>query len=146
MQVSHAIKTSFEASELPVHTFSFHLQTFTSFVLFLQSKGKKPVFIVKPDEGSQGDGIYLITEPKEYVMGSKRHVVQEYLSDPYLLEDLKFDFRIYVLISNLEPLEVRGTRVGGVGWVVCISHARNTGLCLRFVHKGHQMRWSCTSS
>ncbi len=77
------------------------------FVVFpFQAKGKKPVFIVKPDEGSQGDGIYLITEPKEYVLNAKRHVVQEYLSNPLLLEDLKFDFRLYVLIANLEPLQV----------------------------------------
>ena len=65
------------------------------------------MYIVKPDEGSQGDGIYLITEAKEYILNSKRHVVQEYLADPLLLEDLKFDFRLYAVIASLEPLRVR---------------------------------------
>ncbi len=64
------------------------------------------MFIVKPDEGSQGEGIYLITEAKDYRFNNRRHVVQEYLADPLLLENLKFDFRIYALIGNLEPLEV----------------------------------------
>ena len=80
-------------------------------VYILQSKGKKPFYIVKPDEGSQGDGIYLITEAKEYLLNNKRHVVQEYLADPLLLEDLKFDFRLYVLIASLEPLKVRDLSV-----------------------------------
>ena len=65
------------------------------------------MFIVKPDEGSQGDGIYLIHEAKDYVLNhNKRHIVQEYLANPLLLEDLKFDFRLYVVIANLEPLQV----------------------------------------
>ena len=67
----------------------------------------KPVYIVKPDEGSQGDGIYLIQDPREYQFtGDKSHVVQEYLARPLLLENLKFDFRVYVVIASLEPLEV----------------------------------------
>lgn len=67
---------------------------------------------MKPDEGSQGDGIYLITDPKDYVLSiHRRHVVQEYLADPFLLEDLKFDFRLYVLIASLEPLQVTRVRI-----------------------------------
>ena len=71
-----------------------------------EAKRKKPVFIVKPDEGSQGDGIYLITDPKDFLFNGRYHVVQEYLSEPLLLEDLKFDLRIYVVLKSLEPLEI----------------------------------------
>jgi tubulin polyglutamylase TTLL6/13 len=33
-------------------------------------------------------------------------VVQEYLSHPYLIDGLKFDMRIYVLIFSCEPLKI----------------------------------------
>ncbi|XP_077161810.1 tubulin polyglutamylase TTLL11 isoform X3 [Paroedura picta] len=70
----------------------------------------KPTFIVKPDGGCQGDGIYLIKEPSEVrLMGnlqSRPAVVQEYISKPLLIDKLKFDIRLYVLLKSLEPLEV----------------------------------------
>ncbi|TRY59528.1 hypothetical protein DNTS_012227 [Danionella cerebrum] len=70
----------------------------------------KPTFIVKPDNGSQGDGIYLIRDPVDLrpISGShiKQVVVQEYIQKPLLIDKLKFDIRLYVLIRSLEPLEI----------------------------------------
>ncbi|KAM3911040.1 tubulin polyglutamylase TTLL11 [Leptodactylus fuscus] len=70
----------------------------------------KPTFIVKPDGGCQGDGIYLIRDPGEVrVMGSMQSrpaVVQEYITKPLLIDKLKFDMRIYVLLKSIDPLEI----------------------------------------
>ncbi|XP_029468468.1 tubulin polyglutamylase TTLL11 isoform X2 [Rhinatrema bivittatum] len=70
----------------------------------------KPTFIVKPDGGCQGDGIYLIKDPTNIrVMGSMQNrpaVVQEYISKPLLVDKLKFDIRLYVVLKSLEPLEI----------------------------------------
>jgi len=33
-------------------------------------------------------------------------VVQEYLREPYLLDNLKFDMRIYVLMLSCDPLKI----------------------------------------
>lgn len=69
-----------------------------------------PTFIVKPDGGSQGDGIYLIRDPSELkaTVGSqaRQGVVQEYIHKPLLIDKLKFDIRLYVLMKSLEPLEI----------------------------------------
>ena len=66
----------------------------------------KPTFIVKPDEGSQGDGIYLIRDTQEYYCsGSRTHVCQEYISNVFTIDKFKFDLRIYVVLKSLEPLE-----------------------------------------
>jgi tubulin polyglutamylase TTLL11 len=92
-----------------------------------QSKSNKQLttFIVKPNDGSQGDGIYLIRSPDEYLKfnsstnlcsnalssakqrnSSKGHIVQEYIYNPFLIDGLKCDLRIYVVIVSLKPLEI----------------------------------------
>ncbi|XP_064325247.1 tubulin polyglutamylase TTLL11 isoform X3 [Phalacrocorax carbo] len=70
----------------------------------------KPTFIVKPDGGCQGDGIYLIKDPSDIRLTgsvqSRLAVVQEYICKPLLVDKLKFDIRLYVLLKSLEPLEI----------------------------------------
>lgn len=65
---------------------------------------------MKPDGGSQGDGIYLIRDPGDLKLAAgpqaKQSVVQEYIQKPLLIDKLKFDIRLYVLIRSLEPLEI----------------------------------------
>lgn len=70
----------------------------------------KPTFIVKPDSGCQGDGIYLIKDPNDIRMTgtlqNRPAVVQEYICKPLLIDKLKFDIRLYVLLKSLDPLEI----------------------------------------
>lgn len=69
---------------------------------------KKKYFIVKPTCGSQGDGIYIINNPRE-LENTRMHnwcdvVIQEYLHPPMLLMQKKFDLRLYVLVTSVNPL------------------------------------------
>jgi len=61
--------------------------------------------IVKPEAGCQGRGIYLTDNASE-LEGKQGLIVQEYLDAPYLIDGLKFDFRIYVLVTCASPLRV----------------------------------------
>lgn len=70
-----------------------------------QSKKKKATFIVKPDCQSQGKGIFL-THSMDEIPLTERMVVQEYLKEPLLLDGLKFDVRLYVLITSCDPLKL----------------------------------------
>ncbi|KAK7896094.1 hypothetical protein WMY93_021419 [Mugilogobius chulae] len=86
-------------------------------------------FIVKPDGGSQGDGIYLIRDPNDLklVAGSqaKQGVVQEYIHKPLLIDKLKFDIRLYVLIKSLEPLEIYIAKEGLTRFCTEPYHQKN---------------------
>ena len=70
---------------------------------------EKPTFIVKPEDGSQGDGIFLVQSIRdlETRLAGQPHdlyLVQRYISNPMLLENKKFDLRIYCLITSLSPV------------------------------------------
>lgn len=60
-------------------------------------------YIVKPEQQCQGNGIFL-TKNIEWIMQGEHYVAQKYLAKPYLIEELKFDFRLYVLITGVSPL------------------------------------------
>jgi len=61
--------------------------------------------ICKPDHESQGRGIFL-THNLDNIPMEEPSVVQEYLNTPYLIDGLKFDMRIYVLVLSCEPLKI----------------------------------------
>ncbi|KOO21403.1 tubulin-tyrosine ligase family protein [Chrysochromulina tobinii] len=69
-----------------------------------QNHGNK-TFIVKPSAGCQGKGIYL-TRKLDEIDPQDNSVVQRYLHRPHLLEGYKYDLRIYVLLSSLQPLRI----------------------------------------
>lgn len=62
-------------------------------------------FIIKPEASCQGKGIFLTRNPND-VDPSEHYVAQRYLDDPFLIDDLKFDLRIYVLLYGVNPLRV----------------------------------------
>jgi len=61
--------------------------------------------IVKPDCMSQGKGIFL-THDLDQIPLNEPYVVQEYMQEPYLIDGLKFDLRLYVLVLSCEPLRI----------------------------------------
>jgi tubulin polyglutamylase TTLL4 len=60
-------------------------------------------FIVKPLNSSRGRGVYMCADLSEIDPDAKV-LVQEYIDNPYLLQQRKFDLRIYVLVTSFEPL------------------------------------------
>ena len=72
------------------------------------SKGKsKRTFIYKPEADCQGRGIFLSKTYQHIERSSDDHqVVQRYIDKPMLIDGLKFDFRIYVLLYGVDPLRI----------------------------------------
>ena len=63
-------------------------------------------YIVKPDNGTQGKGIFLINGLSGIERKLTGVVVQKYITKPKLIDGLKFDMRVFVLITNLQPLRL----------------------------------------
>eukprot|EP00448_Togula_jolla_P014167 CAMPEP_0170584158 /NCGR_PEP_ID=MMETSP0224-20130122/8539_1 /TAXON_ID=285029 /ORGANISM="Togula jolla, Strain CCCM 725" /LENGTH=864 /DNA_ID=CAMNT_0010907573 /DNA_START=103 /DNA_END=2693 /DNA_ORIENTATION=- len=74
----------------------------------LQFNGaRNKTFIVKPDNGCQGKGIFLIRDVEKVPVDfSTTYVAQRYLHRPFLLDGYKFDLRLYVLVIGCDPLRI----------------------------------------
>ncbi|CDW75061.1 tubulin-tyrosine ligase family protein [Stylonychia lemnae] len=69
-------------------------------------KYKEKTFIAKPQGGAEGLGIFLLKNFKElppYTF-QQEYIVQEYLDKPLLVDNKKFDLRIYVMVTSVDPL------------------------------------------
>jgi hypothetical protein len=87
---------------------------------------KRAVVIYKPDKGSGGQGIRMIPIGETFEsldLKSRLAVAQEYI-DSVLIDDRKFDLRIYALVSSLRPLRIYVYREGvASSWENAIFHA-----------------------
>ncbi|CAG5133283.1 unnamed protein product, partial [Candidula unifasciata] len=66
---------------------------------------KNKTYILKPESGCQGRGIWVTKNPKE-VKPHEHMICQVYVTRPFLIDGYKFDLRIYVLITSCDPLRI----------------------------------------
>jgi hypothetical protein len=71
--------------------------------VYFTKRGKS--IIIKPDNGSLGCGISIIQPGNKLPRTSNLAVAQE-LIEPFLLNSIKFDFRVYALIASISPLSI----------------------------------------
>ena len=68
-------------------------------------KYTNPTFICKPEAACQGRGIFLMNSINKFQI-KDNYIAQKYITKPYLIDDLKFDLRLYVLICGVDPLRI----------------------------------------
>ncbi|XP_073819526.1 tubulin tyrosine ligase-like 6B [Musca autumnalis] len=72
---------------------------------YANNSSRVKTFILKPDSGAQGRGIWLTNDLKN-INGSERMICQTYITKPLLIDGYKFDLRVYALITSIDPLRV----------------------------------------
>ena len=71
-----------------------------------QKQKSRTTFILKPDGGCQGRGIFLTKSWSDIEHLNTTHVAQRYITNPLLIENKKFDLRLYVLVTSCDPLRI----------------------------------------
>ncbi|CAL1127183.1 unnamed protein product [Cladocopium goreaui] len=77
---------------------------------YLKTRGEQ-LWIVKPTASSQGRGIFILRNLVELPL-KESVVVSRYVEKPLLIQGLKFDLRIYVLVTSFRPLRAYVYREG----------------------------------
>ena len=77
-------------------------------------KNKKALWIVKPVNLSRGRGIHLLKGESEFKnlykrstqLNTPQYLISKYIDKPHLLNNKKYDLRIYVLVASFTPLRI----------------------------------------
>ena len=68
-------------------------------------EGEANMWIVKPSASSQGKGIYLIDDISEAPI-KENCIISRYINNPLLINGIKFDLRLYVLVTSMDPWRI----------------------------------------
>jgi len=63
-------------------------------------------WIVKPPGKNNGSGIFVINNPDNIPDTEESVLIQKYITNPYLIRRCKFDLRVYVLVTGVDPLKI----------------------------------------
>ena len=100
-----------------------------------QKKHSRRYYIVKPNGSSQGKGIYVTDNIHAIVTSNMSGMlVSEYVQNPLLINGIKFDLRIYVVITSFNPLRIYIYDEGLVRFATEPFSLNPAHMANRFVH------------
>ena len=71
----------------------------------LDSNGITSPWILKPSTGKRAMGVKLLTDSNQIPHKTDQHyIAQHYITNPLLINGRKFHLRLYLLITNMQPL------------------------------------------
>ena len=67
---------------------------------------KRSIFIIKPVNWFSGLGIKITNKLEDIPLSGGKVVAQEYIERPLLIDGRKFDVRVFLLVTSLDPLQL----------------------------------------
>ena len=91
------------------------------------------LWILKPPASACGRGIRVLDyQAVQTTVVTKPRIIQRYIADPYLLDGRKFDLRMYVVVTSMNPLRVHLAKHGLVR--LCAAKYSTADLKNRYGH------------
>ena len=111
---------------------------------FLKKVNNEPkaMWIIKPVSSSRGRGIRLMTN-KESI--PKKCLISRYISDPHLINNKKYDLRLYILITGFSPLKIYLYEEGLVRFASEEYNIEDNNMHNRFMHLTNYSVNKCSS-
>ncbi|CAE7252093.1 Ttll5 [Symbiodinium microadriaticum] len=91
------------------------------------------MWIMKPAGSSRGRGIQVINDVGAVHYGELT-IIQQYISDPFLLGDFKWDMRTYVTVTSFNPLEAFVYKDGFARFTTVPYNTSSDDIDNKFVH------------
>ena len=99
------LKESFPGSKFDFLPESYILPNEYTFLKDKMDKNPNQVWIVKPVASSQGRGIFLTKYINE-IPNNCSMIASRYINNPFLINNKKFDLRIYAFVTSIKPLRI----------------------------------------
>jgi hypothetical protein len=100
-------------------------------------------WIIKPSNSAQGKGIYItndVRDVQQSLANKQSLVASHYISNPMLINGLKYDLRIYVGITSINPLRIYIYEEGLARFATC--QYREAGSDTRYNRYMHLTNYS----
>ena len=75
------------------------------FEMARENADKHRLWILKPTNQACGRGIKVVTRDSD-VRNKKDMLASEYITNPHLINNFKYDLRIYVVVTSYDPLKI----------------------------------------
>jgi tubulin polyglutamylase TTLL4 len=88
---------------------------------------------MKPTNQACGRGIKMVTKDTE-IRNKKDILVSEYIANPHLINNFKYDLRIYVLVTSYDPLRIYMFKEGLTRFATYEYNVKTKDVGKRFIH------------
>lgn len=88
---------------------------------------------MKPAAAACGRGIKMISKETK-VRNKKEYLISQYVDNPHLINNLKYDLRVYVVVTSYDPLRIYLFEEGLVRFATHEYNCKLKNIKTRFVH------------
>lgn len=103
------------------------------FMMIRQNSDNKALWIMKPVNSACGRGVKVVNKLTK-IQNRKDYLVSDYIPNPHLINELKYDLRVYVLITSFDPLRVYFYKEGLVRFATEKYTLNSKKIKKRFIH------------